>query len=223
MAHKDYVPQNDAEFDRFFSFMNQYVAERCDGENPPWDHIPPAARAAMTAAYTAWHTAFEKTTGPHTKVDTEAKNNAKKAAEGVLRPFVNRYLRYDPVTNEDRTAMGVPNKDTVKTPVPPPPTRPEFRLAVKDTRRISVHFKDQGVESKAKPYGYDGAVIYWAVSDTPITDTAQLVHSTLATRTPYILEFAEADRGKTVYTALCWQNEKGDKGSPTEIQSTVVP
>jgi hypothetical protein len=28
-------------------------------------------------------------------------------------------------------------------------------------------------------------------------------------RTPHILEFTEEERGKTVYVAICWQNEKG--------------
>jgi hypothetical protein len=38
---------------------------------------------------------------------------------------VNQYLRYPPVTNEDRTAMNIPNKDTIPTPVPPPEAQAE--------------------------------------------------------------------------------------------------
>ncbi|MDR2740973.1 MAG: hypothetical protein LBB98_02340 [Treponema sp.] len=37
------------------------------------------------------------------------------------------------------------------------------------------------------------------------------------------LEFAEEDRGKTVYIALRQQNEKGSKGPSSEIQSTAIP
>jgi hypothetical protein len=45
----------------------------------------------------------------------------------------------------------------------------------------------------------------------------------LATRTPHILEFTEEERGKTVYVAICWQNEKGEKGPWSEIESAIVP
>jgi hypothetical protein len=224
MAHgKDYIPNKDAEFDNFFKFMNQYVAEKCGGQIPDWTHIPVQACQSMADAYTAWYAAYVKTIGPHTPVDTEAKNDAKKAAKAVIRPFVNQYLRFPPVTDQDREAMGIPNRDEKPTPIPKPATRPEFRLAVKDTRLINVHFQDQGSTSKAKPYGYEGAVIYWAVAAAPFTNPDDLPHSTLATRTPYTLEFAEADRGKTVSVALCWQNDKGGKGSPTEVQTAIVP
>jgi hypothetical protein len=35
--------------------------------------------------------------------------------------------------------------------------------------------------------------------------------------------FSEEDRGKHLYLTLCWQNESGQKGSTSEILSTVVP
>jgi hypothetical protein len=31
---RDYVPSNDAKFDRFFKFMNQYVNRKCTGTPP---------------------------------------------------------------------------------------------------------------------------------------------------------------------------------------------
>jgi hypothetical protein len=52
---------------------------------------------------------------------------------------------------------------------------------------------------------------------------AELTNSVLATRTPHILEFTELDRGKTVYIAMRWQNKKGHKGPPSEIQSAIIP
>jgi hypothetical protein len=89
---------------------------------------PRAARTALADAYAAWYTAYANTIGPHTPVETEAKNGAKEAAKKLIRPFVNQYLRYDPVTNEDRTAMSIPNKDTIPTPVPPPVAQAEADL-----------------------------------------------------------------------------------------------
>jgi hypothetical protein len=226
-AKHDYIPHNDADFDRWFKFLNQYVTQKCTGSTPAWTHIPAPARTALQDAYAAWYTAWSKTAGPHTKVDTEAKNDAKKAAEQAARPFVNQYLRFPPVTNEDRTAMEIHNPDLIRTPIPAPDTRPEFAFFLKDIRRIGVDFWDQGQGGpgggKAKPYGYQGAVIYWLVSAAAPADPGELTNSVLATRTPHVLEFAEPQRGQTVYLALRWQNEKGEKGPWSEIQSTVIP
>jgi hypothetical protein len=80
-----------------------------------------------------------------------------------------------------------------------------------------------GSKSNAKPYGVNGAVIVYAVLDAPPADVSALTRSVLATRTPHILEFTEEERGKTVYVAICWQNEKGEKGPWSEIESAIVP
>jgi hypothetical protein len=224
MAHtKDYIPSNDADFNNFFKYLNQYVAQKCSGATPEWTHIPQAARTVMADSYIAWYTAYANTLKPHSKVETEAKNDAKKASAADIRPFVNQYLRYPPVTNEDRTAMGIPNRDTVRTPVPVPATFPEFSVEVKAIRRLDIHFREQGSEGKAKPYGYDGAVIFWATRDTPPATPEELTKSELATRTPHTLIFDETLRGKTVYIALRWQNEKGQKGPWSDVKTALVP
>ncbi|MDR2597616.1 MAG: hypothetical protein LBC76_09910 [Treponema sp.] len=38
-----------------------------------------------------------------------------------------------------------------------------------------------------------------------------------------VLEFDETERGRTVYIALSWQNERGLIGQWSEIQNAVIP
>jgi hypothetical protein len=45
----------------------------------------------------------------------------------------------------------------------------------------------------------------------------------MASRTPHTLVFTDAQRGKTVSVALCWQNERGIRGEWSEILNTVIP
>jgi hypothetical protein len=221
---KDFVPDEDAAYDKFFKNITQYVAKKCGGDPPEWTHIPQAARTALSADYGAWYTAYGPTTNTHTSEDTAEKNRVKKATKKRLRTFIKVYLRYHPdVTNKDRDNCGIPNDDETRTPVPDPPTRPEFIIKLLDIMRLAIHFWDQGSSRKAKPYGIDGAVIYWAILDHVPAGIEELVNSVLATRTPHVLEFTERDRGKTVYIALRWQNEKGRKGPPSEIQSAIIP
>jgi hypothetical protein len=67
----------------------------------------------------------------------------------------------------------------------------------------------------------NGAVVSCAVSENGhvIKDFKELTRTELATKSPHPLRFEEADRGKTVYIVMQWQNESGERGDPTEIQS----
>jgi hypothetical protein len=220
---KEYIPDNDGKFDKFWEFMNRYVGQKCGGNRPEWTHIPPEALSKMNEAYAVWAAAYAGIVGPHTPVDTEAKNNAKKAGKKVIRAFVNQYLRFPPVTDEDRTAMGVPNRDTTRTPVGVPKTKPVFNIEIKGIRSVTIPFRDEGTESHAIPTGFGGAVVSWDPSDTPIKDPKKLTRSELATRSPHVLTFEEEDRGKIVYVSLQWQNKKGQKGDFSAIQMAIIP
>jgi hypothetical protein len=119
--------------------------------------------------------------------------------------------------------VNIPEEDTTSTHIGRPKTRPVFSIRVKDTRLLELPFKDQDSESRARPYGMNGAVVSFEVSDTPVRDPEKLTRTELATRTPHLLHFAEEDRGKTVYFSMQWQNESGERGDFTEIQSAIVP
>jgi hypothetical protein len=78
MMGRNYIPSRDADFDRRFSFLYRYVSKKCAGTSPERAHIPQAALTKLGEVHAAWKTAY--TIGPHTKVDTGAKNDARKAA-----------------------------------------------------------------------------------------------------------------------------------------------
>jgi hypothetical protein len=221
----DYLPGKDPLFDEWFGFLNQYVDQKCGGSTPAWTHIPLVARTPLAEAYALWHTAYARTIGPHTPVDTEAKNEAKTAAKALIRPFVNQYLRFPPVTNEDRRAMGIPTRDPHPTPVKPPETGPSFSIVQMGPGLLGIIYRngDKGRRG-SKPRGVAGARIYYGVFDGPITDQDQLPASTWATKCPHRIRFREGDRGKRVYIALRWEIRRENGESPwSEIQSELVP
>ncbi|MDR2743545.1 MAG: hypothetical protein LBB98_15550 [Treponema sp.] len=216
---KNYIPGADAAFDRWFSFMYQYVSQKCAGQQPAWTHIPPAALSKLGEVHAAWKDAYGATIGPHTPVETEAKNEAKKAAEGAARPFVNQYLRYPPVTNEDRTAMEIPIRDTTHTPVPRPDMQAEADVAYPGVHRIeltNIRTVGSGKDDSRSEFGVR---IFWGIlgpatehdkfriSAPPLTGD-DLPHSTFTHRKHYTFNF-EGDSGKTVYFCLRYENSKG--------------
>jgi hypothetical protein len=218
-----YIPKSYELFNLWFKFLVQYVLSKTSGSAPAWTHIPKATLDMITDAYAAWYTVYSKTFGPHTPVDTLAKQEGRKAAEKIIRPFVNQYLRFFPVTDEDRKAMGIPNRDTKPTPVNPPETGPLFSISIVGPGTLGIVYRNGEKGKKgSKPYGVEGARIYYGFE--PVTDQKQLPLSEWATRCPHLLRFPEEDRGKRVYIALQWEIRKEHGESPwSEIQSELVP
>jgi hypothetical protein len=222
-----YLPTNHGQFDLFYKNIKQYVeqktADSALGVGAEWKHIPNEALEALNDEYASWNTAYGLTLVAHTPAETLGKQNAYKMASRHLRGFINQYLRFPPVTDMDRLALGIRNPAVVRTSRKLPEEKVDFYFQLKDVQKIEVRFKVRGATSRAKPHGYHGAVIAWDLLDKPPTRHAELTRHVTATRTPYTLEFDEDDRGKTVYVAVCWQNAKGQNGSWTVMQSAIVP
>jgi hypothetical protein len=236
MAHyKDYIPGKDAEFDAFFQNLINYVDTKTSGTPPAWPHIPGEAKDGLLDAYPLWHTAYAKTLVPHTTVDTREKNRVRKAAVQIIRGFVNQYLRFPPVTDADRDAMGIPNRDTIRTPVPPPTTQVEADILLP-----GIHL----VELKIKPYSelapgtknrsdYGVRIYYGIVGDVTATDKFRLAappasgddlpHSVFTRKHKHEFDLPEEDRGKSLYFCLRYENGKGKVGPWGPILHAIVP
>ncbi|MDR0586093.1 MAG: hypothetical protein LBG26_02520 [Treponema sp.] len=223
MAHnKDFIPGPDAEFDGWLGNLTGYVDTMVVAGT--WTHIPPDKAAALKQHNTDWHTAYGKTLGPHTSVDTEAKNDARIAAKDFVRPFIQQYLKFDPVTNEDRTAMRLPNKDPTHTPVGEPKTR----VLITDLKALGgfqteVRFQDEATpDSKAVPYGMNGALLNYIWGPEKVTDYALIKETRLMTRSPFTLSLPPEAEGKFLSCFARWQNERGELGKWGEIQHIVI-
>ncbi|MDR1344997.1 MAG: hypothetical protein LBJ39_06550, partial [Tannerellaceae bacterium] len=76
---------------------------------------------------------------------------------------------------------------------------------------------------RGKPYGQHGVEIKWGLSDKPVTNPDDLPYSLFDTASPYTLSFNPDDYGKTVYIALRWENNRGEKGPWSAVQRVNVP
>jgi hypothetical protein len=215
----DYIPQKDAELAAWSANFTTQIANNLGA----WD-IPEQEVMDLQTASASFAMLHAQADSPaKTKIIVEEKNAARKVLVGLIRGLVSFRLKNPVITGAQRIAMGLHLRDTTYSKVPPPVSRPELDIDVFDVRRLKIHFHDMNSTSKAKPYGTNGAVIAYAVLDTPPASPDELTRDLLATRTPHILEFTEQERGRTVYVAICWQNEKGEKGPYSEIESAIVP
>jgi hypothetical protein len=185
--------------------------------------IPAQEAADVQAAFNGFKTLHAQAKGPTgNPIITAEKNAAKEEFLRLVRGMIKFRFANPIITDAMRVQYGLHVKDATHTPHGVPTTRPDFTLSNKDFRRLNVDFRDQDATSKAKPYGISGAVISWGVLDHPPADVGELTKAILATRTPHTLEFMDEERGKTVYVALQWQNNKGQKGPWSEILWAIV-
>jgi hypothetical protein len=89
--------------------------------------------------------------------------------------------------------------------------------------RIQIDFRDQGSGSRRRPYGYNGAVFSYTTTDAAVADYELLGKSALLTHSPWTLTLPPGSERKTLSGAMAWQNEKGEKGPWSEIQSIIIP
>jgi hypothetical protein len=220
----DLIPNSDADFDVWAHNLCDLTVQRTSGSPQEWDHIPPAAVATLTTANAVWRTAYAVTLKAHTSIDTEAKNRAKDTLEKAARSFINEYIRNSSrVSPEDKLAVGVHERSKPHHIVPPHSV-PVLDPRAGNPRQIEVFYRDANSGSRGKPENVHGIEVRWAILDHEPTSVAELIHSIFDTRSPLILTFDEADRGKRVYMAGCWEIEReGEKGPMGEIVSAFIP
>jgi len=214
----DYIPANAQMFSVFMRNLLDYVNQN----KTAWG-LPTPAVTNLLNLFDTFSDALEATNSPHTPAQTFARNEAQAAATQALRAFVNQYLRFAPVTDTDRVEMGVPNHDTIRTDHMVVTENVDYIVHLRAIREILIDFWVQGLHHRAKPRGYDGAVLIWGILDQRPASPDELTLHTMASRTPTSIFFEEEDRGKTVYIALAWQNERGIRGQWSEIKSAVIP
>jgi hypothetical protein len=181
--------------------------------------IPADLATKEKAQFTAYMAAFTVCESPNAgKVDREDRKEKRDTLTATMRKIKKAYIDGDPkevVTNEIRLKFGLPPLDTTHTPVEPPSEIPPFTLE-------SGGYLQVVVRHPAKPPRYNGAVLFYRVSEEPVTSHKELTSSKLLTRMKETLVFEDSDRLKTLYAALCWQNEKGELGPLSPIQSLVI-
>ncbi|MDR3308405.1 MAG: hypothetical protein LBS80_00430 [Tannerella sp.] len=214
-----YIPNKDTELVQWGNNFADKVALYASKWNI--DAVVVTALATIAASFASWVAITDS--AERNTLNVSDKNVARKEFERQIRALVNFQLKNPVITDTQRLELGLPVHDVKPTPILPPTEVPVLEIELLGPRRLSFVFFSPDSESKAKPYGVNGAVIVYGVLDTPTTSQDDLPHSVLATRTPHTLEFAAAERGKTVYYAICWQNEKGQRGPFSEVGSSIVP
>jgi hypothetical protein len=219
----DFIPTNDAVFNNWQANLLKQLG--APGVLVKWD-IPQPAYSGLQPLQTEWGVRYDAAKNPsnRTHVQVIARNEARKGFEDALRIFIKGYVTYNPkITDYERELLGLPVHKKGRTPSPIPKRYPFFKIDSSVIRQLDIYFYDDANERRSKPEGVHGAEIRWDFSDVPVVDPDSLVRSRFDTASPYTIEFAGEDRGRTVYIALRWENTRGEKGPWSEIMTAIVP
>lgn len=191
--------------------------------NSAWD-VSPAETVELAALAGSAQAALSAAAGGK---GGAAANALAREAFGAMTRFM-RFLHRrrffsPPMTEADWLKLGLRPRDGVRTSRFDVNELLEFGIRLRGIRELLVDFRVKGRAHKAKPERCTGAVIVWDALDAPPPEPERLTRHALASRTPHALEFTDEERGKTVYIAGAWQNERGVTGAWSAVKSAIVP
>ena len=152
-----------------------------------------------------------------------AKNEARKRAEKIVREFVQRFLMWPPVTDADRSYLGLTIRDRIPTPQPVPTTVPEIEAVTSVLRQVSLRMREFGSTSWARPDYVDGYEVYWGKVDARPEKIDALPNKVTISINPLTLNFEDSDRGKKIYFAARFFNSRKEAGPWSDLESAFVP
>lgn len=206
----NYLPSRDADLDTWALNFKTLIAA-----NPTNYGLVAADATAITNAFNSWHSAYLAATNPSTRTHgTVATKNAQKASMlTVVRGYAATIRANRAVTDELKIGLGLHVADTSPTPVPPPTTKPVLAIARIDQGFQDVRATDETTpNSRARPVGSAGLLLYRAIGAAPVNDPAQAAFLTFVGKPAAQSTFTPADAGKTVTYFARWTNAKGEVG-----------
>jgi len=221
MRQHDFIPSNDGKFEEWAKILLNYLESRLVEFGIQQDKFDD-----LKQLYDVFSQKYKVASNPETRTSGSiiSKTESRKLFEKNARVFVKAYLAYNPsVLDEDRENMGLTVRKTTRTKLTDPVTVPSGSVETPYAATVRINFRDKNGIHKSKPPGIHGCDVCWAILESPPEDWSQLTHSSFHTTTPVDLTFTGYERGQTLYFALRWENNRGQKGHWSEIQSAVIP
>ena len=218
---KDYVPQNDADFNSW----QANLVEITEANLIPWG-ILAADFTILQTAQTLWNTAYAdaEIKTDRSSAEVKAKVEARAAYEAALRTFYMQWLAGNTrVSTKDRERMELTVKVDSRKPTPMPTTSPVGQVDFSLRLHHLVSFVDSTTPSrKAKPEGTHGCEIWTKVDGAAPAKANEFTYLGTATRSPYKVAFDGDQQGKIAYYMLRWVNMREEHGPWSSVISATV-
>lgn len=174
---------------------------------------PDAVAVAATAGDFASSYAASSTPATRTSA-TIAQTAAQRAiATALIRPYAVRISANTSVDPSDKIDIGVTVRSLIPTPIPPPTTTPALALESAISLNQTLRYFDTSTPTaKAKPFGAATMQVWRAIGIVAAVDPEQSSFYANVTKSPFVVNFDAAAKGKVVTYFARWQTVAGAGG-----------
>jgi hypothetical protein len=153
-----------------------------------------------------------------------AKDEAREEAVDSMRDFANTSLRFNKKMNDpDKLQYGLRPADNVMTSHAAPVSQPETVVENSPNHfehKVKALNRESGDATKpADAYGIRYA---WQVGGEKPPTGADLGKSRFSRKTTLTVTHTEAEKGKTIWYATCYENGKGERGPWSPVEEAFI-
>jgi hypothetical protein len=217
-----YIPPRDTDFSAWLLNFSTLITA-----SPSTYGLLSSDAVTIAALYASWLAAYTPVTSPSTRTAAlvSAKNTVKVTVLSQVRVYAQQISLNPGVASGDKTALGVNPRTSTPSPVTPATTNPVLMIQYGGMLALAIRYRDSAASPsvKSKPYGSIACQVRYAVSTTPVTDVTLLTGLQVATKSPFIIQFAPADGGKQCYLAARWQTRTGGYSPWSPVINFTVP
>ncbi len=178
---------------------------------------------ALTTAYgSALAAAVEPST--RTSVTVAAKDMAKRSLIAAMRNLYKKVVAAN-LTPDKIEALGLPPRDVLPTPIPPPARAPGISIVSRNENTVQIKLYDpSNPNSRARPLGVSGASVFSFVGEEAPTTGAGWNFEGNTTRTMVNVAFpATITPGSKVWFTAFWFNPRALSGPAATPVGTNLP
>lgn len=179
---------------------------------------------AYAALHSTYSTALTAATDPITRtpVTVAAKDAARAALVSKARELAAKIQATPTVTPAQKTSLGITPRDTGRTPIPVPSTRPVVTIVSTAGGAFVLRVIDETVVvGRKRPYGYRGAILGFSTGTTAPTSMADCTLLGVATRVPQTFNLSAVAAGTRVWLLGQWFNTRGELGPLSAAVSQI--
>ncbi|MDR3304197.1 MAG: hypothetical protein LBS86_07265 [Treponema sp.] len=146
-----------------------------------------------------------------------------KSMVAKMRFMKRHYFLAPPLLPEEFTELGLKVPSSTRSSIPVLDEVPELKIKPGDFKELVFDFQVHSTGKKSVPYGHNGAVLYWKVGGEVPKSAKEFNNSELHSVSHFSIWFNEEDRGQPAHFAICWENQRGQKGPLSEVKTELVP
>jgi hypothetical protein len=211
---------SDSEFNR----ISEGVTTTAESNITEWSLSAPYFTDTVIPLRTRWRTKYAANSDPLTKnkLTVGEKDDARADYEPVVSHLIEELRNNPAVTDDDLRGMDIYIPPHGNAPTPTTDELITFGVETDKRRRLVFHACDErGL--KRKPHGVGSLEFKYGFMESDPVSVDELPETEFHSRTTFLIDFDESERGKKVYFCGRWMMKTMSPGPWGDIHFAIIP